>query len=283
MTALLRKHRIPSPRIILLAALLAPAIGACEDSTADTQPESGRFYGTALSLGSGTARSYVTLEAGNPVEIGIAFSETAFQNLPTGSGQDGAGHMNMAEYLLPLPAQVAKTPFKLIELDWNPAGHEPPGIYDKPHFDMHFYMITEAERNAIVPTDPAWAQKAGNLPSTEFMPQGYLPPNVLAGAPPEAVAVPRMGMHWLDPQSPELHGETFTKTLIAGSWDGQAIFIEPMITKAYLESKPDFSAAIPAVQRHAAAGFYPTRYIIKYDAQAREWRVALTEMVKRGN
>ena len=31
-------------------------------------------------------------------------------------------------------------------------------------------------------------------------------------------------------------GKTFTETFIYGSWDGKFIFLEPMITKAYLES-----------------------------------------------
>lgn len=273
--------RIPSPRFLLVAALLAPVVGACEDGVGGEAP-SGRVYGTAVALGAGTARTYVELKDGDPVELGLAISENALQNLPAGS-HDGTGHMNMFEYILALPAEAGKTPFKFVELDWNPMGHEPPGIYDKPHFDMHFYTITKAERDAIDPSDPAYAQKAGNLPAAEMMPQGYVAPNVLAGAPPEAVAVPRMGMHWLDVASPELHGELFTKTLIAGSWDGKRIFIEPMITKAYLESKPDFSAQIPAIQRYGTPGFYPGAYSIRWDAQAREWRIALTEMVKRDN
>ena len=31
-------------------------------------------------------------------------------------------------------------PLKWALLNWNPHGHIPPGIYDRPHFDVHFYM-----------------------------------------------------------------------------------------------------------------------------------------------
>jgi hypothetical protein len=274
------RFRIPSPRLLLAAALLVPMVGACEDSVGGDEL-SGRVYGTALAVGAGTARTYVELKNGDPIEVGLAISENALQNLPAGGG-DGSGHMNMYEYILTVPREAGATPFKFVELDWNPMGHEPPGIYDKPHFDMHFYTITKAERDAIVPTDAAYAQKAGNLPAREMMPQGYVAPtDLVPGAPPEALAVPRMGMHWLNPASPELHGTPFTQTFIMGSWDGKRIFFEPMITKAYLESKPDFSTQIPTIQRYGTPGFYPGAYSIRWDAQAKEWRIALTQLVKR--
>lgn len=274
------RFRIPSPRILLLGALLAPLFGACDEDGVGGGARTGRVYGTAVTLGAGTARTYVELKDGAPVELGLALSERALEGLPVG-GPDGTGHMNMYEHILPLPPEAATTPFRFVELDWNPMGHEPPGIYDRPHFDFHFYTITKAERDAIDPADPAYAQKAGNLPAAEEMPQGYVPPHVLAGAPPEAMAVPRMGMHWVNPASPELHGEPFTQTLLVGSWDGKRTFIEPMITRAYLESKPSFAAQIPAIRRYGAPGYYPTGYSIRWDAQAGEWRIALTGLVKR--
>jgi hypothetical protein len=46
------------------------------------------------------------------------------------------------EFTLALPKEAAPTAYNHIGIDWNPQGHEPQGIYDKPHFDFHFYMIT---------------------------------------------------------------------------------------------------------------------------------------------
>jgi hypothetical protein len=78
----------------------------------------------------------------------------------------------------------------------------------------------------------------------------------------------------------------FTKTFIYGSWDGQFIFDEPMITRDYIVAKR--GASDPAVrdeiipvstaQRYAPEGYYPSAYRITYDAKAKEYRVALTQL-----
>ena len=66
---------------------------------------------------------------------------------------------------------------------------------------------------------------------------------------------PRMGLHWADAAAPEFSGQPFVKTFIYGSYDGAFIFAEPMLTKAYLESKPVATATpvkVPA--QYACAG-----------------------------
>ena len=55
-----------------------------------------------------------------------------------------------------------------------------------------------------------------------------------------------MGAHWLDITSPELNQEnpkSFTQTFIYGSYDGKVIFMEPMITKAFMDSTSQFERA----------------------------------------
>jgi hypothetical protein len=104
-------------------------------------------------------------------------------------------------------------------------------------------------------------------------------------------------MHWLDVRSPELQRMTghpeaykpFTTTFIYGSWDGQFIFDEPMITRAHLLAKRDATdpavrdelIPVPTAARYSPAGFYPGAYRITYDATAREYRVALTQLAWR--
>ena len=240
-----------------------------------------RQYGTPVKVGNGTARAYVVADARHgqaPLELGVALSSGALDALPT----DGM-HM----YLLPLP-QLAPAPYQLVELDWNPTGHPPEGVYTFPHFDFHFYFISLAERNAIVPSDPNYATEADNLPTGAFVPSLYAP---LAGPgqTPADVAVPMMGLHWEDLTSPELQNllgnpsayRQFTRTFIYGSWNGQFIFVEPMVTRAFLASKPDVSAPVRVPQRYPTAGYFPTSYRVTYDAQAGETRVALTGMVER--
>ena len=102
-----------------------------------------------------------------------------------------------------------------------------------------------------------------------------------------------MGLHWLDIRSPELQKLTgrpelwkpFDKTFFYGSWDGQFIFDEPMITKDYITAKRDDAnavrdeiVAIPTPGRRSVPGFYPSAYRITYDAVDREFRVALTQL-----
>lgn len=239
-------------------------------------------YGAPVQVGNGRARTYVVLDqknGGAPIEFGVALDESAMEGLPAPSADHGgAGHANMHEYLLPVPAQNP-TPINFVELDWNPVGHEPPGIYDKPHFDFHFYDIAVAERNAIVPTDPQYAPKAGHYPAPDYVPAGYLSPTILSGgAPPEALAVPRMGMHWLSPAtSPELPPtlEPFTATFIYGSWNGRMIFAEPMVTRAYIMSKPNATRPIAVAAKHEVRGWYPSSYTVGYDEQAKEYRISL--------
>jgi hypothetical protein len=157
----------------------------------------------------------------------------------------------MDMFLLPMPARNA-TAFQFVELDWNPKGHGAP--YLEPHFDFHFYTTSQAERDAILPSDPQYAVKAAHAPPAAEVPQFYASPAALLGIPPVVTAVPQMGMHWVDVRSPELQGmlghpeayRPFTKTFIYGAWDGRMTFMEPMITRAYIMAKRD--ATDPAVR-----------------------------------
>jgi hypothetical protein len=292
------------------AFALLTSFVACDNDPVEVNGGSAtinRQYGPSQSLGNGTVRSYITVDSKNnnvPVEIGVAISETAMDNLPAGpamtSMPDHSAHANMATvmnmYLLDLPSQNP-TPYKFVQFDWNPIGHEPAGVYDLPHFDFHFYTVPVSVRNSIVPSDPQYAVKAANYPAQDLRAPFYIDAATPAGAPPAAVTVPEMGLHWLDVRSPELQGmagkpqdfKPFTKTFIYGSWNGEFIFDEPMITKAYLLSKK--TATDPALRdelvpvstpaKWAKPGYYPNAYRITYDAGAKEYRVALTQLVRR--
>ena len=276
----------------------AGAVHVAADRAGYDQAGAHRQYGTPVKVGNGTVRTYVVLDAkngGTPLEVGVAMSEDALDGLPAPvASSDPMANMHMN--LLELPAQNP-TPYKFVQFDWNPAGHEPAGVYNLPHFDFHFYTVSKDVRASILPTDPRFAQKAASFPAPEFRAPFYIDAATAAGAPPAAVTVPQMGLHWLDVRSPELQGmaghpeafRPFTKTFIYGSWDGQFIFDEPMITRAYIVAKRD--ATDPAVRdelvpvstapRYAPAGFYPSAYRIAYDAQAKEYRVALTQLAWR--
>ena len=288
-----------------IAAAPTDALHAQKSRLADAPASSPRYvaptavrYGDAVRVGNGHARAYVLIDTtGAPRELGVAFDEAALEGLPAGgSGHHGDPTMMTHEYILALPADN-KTPFTFVEMNWNPMGHEPEGVYqDMPHFDFHFYTISKAERDAIVPTNPDFEKKGGNLPASEFVP----PFNVALGPPgvePAKLVVPMMGLHWVDLRSAELQKllgkpdayKPFTATFIYGSWDGRFHFWEPMVTRAHILSKK--SATDPSVRdqvipismpaKFQTSGYYPAAYRVAWDATAREYRIALTELALR--
>jgi hypothetical protein len=213
-------------------------------------------------LGQGTARSLVVLDnKGKPEAIGILLTKEVLSGLPGGT--------DPLEVMLKLPAKASVPPFKHLTVDWNPVGHEPPGIYDVPHLDLHFYMIPSATREKISAKDVALFAKA---PPAEFLPVDY------KQAP---GGVPRMGTHWIDMTSPEFHGEPFTVTFIYGSYDGAVTFLEPMVSKAFLESAKEFSADIRQPSAFAKKGYYPTKYRITFDERKKEYRILLDGLTYR--
>lgn len=285
----------PAPRTILATALAAIALTACTDpaptsavpgapslTRAGDEPGTHRQYGTPIEFGNGRARSYVVLNKGVPLEVGLALDERALDGLrppmqmDPSEGGEGHNHEDFDSFAVPMPAQNP-TPYKFIELDWNPAGHEPAGIYDLPHFDFHFYKIDVAQRDAIIPSDPLFEVKQANVPAAEF-----IPPFAFA---PALVAVPRMGVHWIDVRSPEIQPppakKKFTTTFLNGTYDGALIFQEPMITREFILSKPNVEIPIPVASRVTPAGYYPAAYSITYDEQAKEHRIALTQLAWR--
>jgi hypothetical protein len=292
-------------RILLPAAVLATALALAAAHTSSSSTGSGarRHYGTAVRVGGGYARTYVVYERGDsgaPVEIGVALDERALEDLPARSAHvpsttpGSHEHVDNHPYLLSLPEGGAP-PYRFVELDWNPGGHEPPGIYDTPHFDFHFYTVPPAERAAIVPTDPRFQEKADLLPPEHERPDSYV-----VAAPPGAPApgVPLMGVHWVDTRSPELQGmfgrpeayRPFTRTFIYGSWNGRFHFVEPMITRDHLLARKaaadpaerDEVITVPMAPSYSSPGYYPGAYRITWDDEAKEYRVALTQLMRRG-
>jgi hypothetical protein len=236
-----------------------------------------RQYGPPLKLGNGMARAYVVLDARAgqaPLEVGVALDARSLEGLsPT---VPSVLHLR-------LPA-LAPQPYRFVMLDWNPAGHEPPGVYDPPHFDFHFYTVPEGEVAAIMPGDPLFADQANDLPTGDYVPPFY---TVLAppGLTPADVAVPMMGVHWIDVRSPELQGmlgnpggyAPFDATFIYGSWAGRFTFLEPMVTLEHLLAEPDEVRPISQPALYPESGWYPAAYRVRYDPKGREYRVALTD------
>ncbi len=253
-----------------LAAFTVAVAGftGCDDSV--VAPQEGTYYGNSFTLGNGTARSFVKIDAsGNPTEVGLVMSEQAMNGLPAGDGHEGHDHGSSLD--IPMPPQASSTPYDHIGLDWNPAGH-PPGPYLLPHFDVHFYTVTRAQRTAMTGVGDDSARIVAP-PDSKYLPTGYISTHE---------GVPQMGMHWVDPTSPELNGATFTETMIWGSYDGKIVFQEPMITRDYLISKPNMSKNLKLPTDYQRTGlFYPTTYNVRFNSSTNEYVVSLGAMTKR--
>ena len=193
---------------------------------------------------------YEVNDTNQPLRLAIAVDDAAMNSLPTtGQGHD---HVNMASLKFHQKA-LDGTPFNHVGFGWNPNGHEPENVYTRPHFDFHFNMITEAEREAI----PAYEQdsvKFKNVPGPAYFPTNYFNPGG---------GVPQMGAHWLDVTSPEFSGQLFTETFIYGSYNGKVIFYEPMITLEFIKSHPNWERAIPQPAKVQTTGYYPTKLRIQ--------------------
>lgn len=255
---------IVMPAFLMFLAVSHPSFAG----SADVQ-KGGTFLGDVKVLGNGVVWSWVKYEKkGVPTAMGVTFTETALTGLPEAPPADLPGW----EYALALPREAGVKPFDHIVVDWNPKGHIPPGIYDVPHFDFHFYLITQKERTSITAKDSDLI-KCKKKPAAKFIPTDYILP--------EGTEFPRMGVHWIDPTAPEFNQQPFTKTYIYGSYNGHVAFIEPMMTKAFLETKPDVAETVKLPEAYQKPGYYPTSYSVRYDPVRKEYTVSVDGLTGR--
>lgn len=226
-------------------------------------------YGPARPVGNGVTRTFVTFNAqGTPDAVGIMLSEKALEGLPTHGSHDE--HM----LSLQLPAQAANLFADHVSLDWNPHGHEPETLFGAPHFDVHFYTVSQQERTTWTPADPQFDAKLVLAPAAKYMPAGYIQ---FPGG------VPMMGAHWGDSADPTYApgGPAFTEVLLWGSYDGRMVFIEPMITNAFFLSRAELSETIAQPEAVQQTGYYPETYTVRYDEQRNAYVVALRDLTLR--
>ena len=223
------------------------------------------FKGPSVEVGNGHARSWIRMNhLGEPKELGMELTPGALTGLPDHHDIPTPDHTTI---VLPLHQKaIEATTFEHIGLNWNPTGHPPPFLFMVPHFDIHFYMITNEERMAI----PAYTP---NSAFDIFPPAGYMPLNYAAGPGGEIA----MGKHW---SLPPAQIAPFTRTMILGTYDGELIFEEPMVTLDYLLSGASSTLPISQPAKFAEAGYYPTSYRVYVDDKGNH-QVTLTDFVAR--
>lgn len=252
-------HKLPFLFASLSLTLsVAGLAGACENCKGDV------VFGRPVAVGLGMAWTWVRVDktTKKPVAVGVGMTETALDGLP----EDLEGPMPSVEYMLDLPKELKGLPFDHVGLSYNPKGHIPPGIYDTPHFDVHFFTISEKDR-AKITTKPEDLKRGAKAPAGPYvMPDYILPPGTYE---------PNMGSHWVHPASPELNGKPFTSTFIYGSFDGRVAFFEPMVTNAFLRTKPDFKQDLKMPAAYQREGYYPSSYRVVYNASRKEYSISL--------
>jgi hypothetical protein len=272
---------------LLLTAWASGGRGAAAD----------RVLGWRTSLGNGEVVSFAEVEgAGAPKAIGITLSADALTGLPS---EHSDGHhcfdhngdgvtarpaecFETHEFVIPLPDAVSRRddiPFKWVLLNWNQHGHAPPGVYDVPHFDVHFYVTPIAERLAIAagPCGPELVDCDAFAKAKQPVPAGLMHADFTDV---DAVA-PAMGNHLIDLSGREFHGEPFTRSWIYGVYDGRVTFYEEMVSLAYLLSRPDACSAIKSPPAVAVAGYYPTERCVRYEAGANAYVISMEAFVYR--
>jgi hypothetical protein len=250
-----------------------------------------RAVGWRAKLGQGTASSFAELQPdGAPRTIGIAVTGDALASLPQEPtdghhcfDRDGNGAIaqdtecvHTHEFVIPLPdavSQRADMPFKWVLLNWNAHGHVPPGVYDVPHFDIHFYMQPIEDVFAIGdgPCGPEFTDCDDYALAKKPLPADLMHPDFKDV---DAVA-PAMGNHLIDLSGQEFHGAPFTRSWIFGMFDGRVTFYEQMIALSYLRTRPNDCAEIKSPPAVDLSGYYPTEYCVHYDAGADAYSVSL--------
>lgn len=226
----------------LLLLTVSYALTACEKDNKE-----GTFTSEKVTLHGGKVWTSVSLNKdGKPEQLAIVVDDAAMNSVPVGQPSDHIGHAN--NLVIPVHQKGrAITPFQTVMVNWNSSGHEPDGVYTKPHFDFHFYMVGEDQFMGYTDT----TKLDHVLPTQDYLPANYISP---------VPGVPMMGRHWIDVTSPELApGGTFTQTFIYGSYDGKITFYEPMITRDFLMNSQNYERPIPQPAKFKTGGYYPTK------------------------
>lgn len=239
-----------------LTLLGLTALALVASCSSDTSPSSSvhELDGASVSVGQGSAHTYVITTSDSAVSIGVALTTSALTGLPSSD----------AEWQLPMPSGVVTPPWDHVVIDWNAQGH-PPAVYGLPHFDFHFYTISASEQAGI-----QGGQDTVTVPAVD------VPRDYASGV----MAVPDMGVHWVDTLAAEFHGKTFDHTLIYGFYHGKMVFEEPMVTRDFLASDSTATAIIKEPEQFQTSGRYPAMYTVHPDPATGTVRVSLDALTR---
>ena len=250
-------------RRCLSSALLGLTLAALLAASAVAQALGTVYSGKSMRIGRGIAHTIVRTDShGKVVAAGVEFTQGALSGLPRGTDK-----RSNFEYFLAMPTRGPHSVFDHVMLDWESLGHPPPHVYDVPHFDFHFYVVSRAAQASVRFRSKADSGSSRQQPPASLMPMGYIM------AP--GTAISGMGAHAVNPAAPEFHGQPFTSTFLYGYYDRHLIFLEPMVSIAFLRSRPDSTWPVIRPAAYGIPGAYPSTYSVKYDAARKTYVVTL--------
>jgi hypothetical protein len=248
-----------------------------------------------VSLGNGYVQTvYSHSASGAPTMIGVTVDEAAMQSLPanpvndgnTCFDTDGDGSIDPAteckgghERVLWFP-KLKGLPFQWMMFNWQPLGHGPAHVFDKPHFDLHYFIQDYYSRNAIR-TGPCGAvlmncddHKKAILP----VPDPFNPPGF--GMPGDAG---RMGNHIADLNAPPVNGGPFTQAFVYGTYNAHISFWETVVSTGWLAATKPQRDCIDLKQASQVelSGYYPRKSCVSYREGSRDYLMTLEDFSYR--
>ena len=279
------KLKLTSLTIALLAAAL-PALAHEGETDLPPNTSQGTFYGDSLSIGNGRYQTYIKNgNNGKPLAVGIEFSKATMDNLPHDPVTDGKTCFDTnGDDVLDLHEECVGghsrtlyfdrnvTQFKSITINWEPHGHVPADVYDRPHFDFHFYTVSDIDRNMIFTGSCAGGVNcAVSAKAVNPIPAKYVHPDFFN----TNLVYAHMGNHYADGTSPEFNGQIFSHTFILGAFDGHITFYEPMVTLEYLQTQPSQCTPVKQAAAVETSGWYATQYCIRYNGYRKVYNISL--------
>ncbi len=257
------KKIMKHPIFLSVVILAVISLSSCKQSENTITPTSkaATYYGESKPFGGDSIRSwYKTDLNGTLSSIGVSFKQSAFAMLETQPD-------SMFMMILPMGLNTATMwGIDHIEVDWSSAGDAPPSLYTIPHLDVHFFAVDTATQMGIA---------GGKDALTANMNSTYLPPDYVL----DIFSEEGMGVHAYDTTGKEFHAQAFDHTLVYGYSFAKLYFIKPMVSKAYLDTKTNFSADIKQPKAFKFSGAYPTKYYIRYNSSSSEYQISIDNFV----
>ncbi len=87
--------------------------------------------------------------------------------------------------------------------------------------------------------------------------------------------MPLMGMHAISADDADAT-EAFGASMLVGYYGGEPIFFEPMVSRALLLERSDFTLSMPIVEGLPEGVRYPSSMRAEYDGERSEYRLIAT-------